>query len=402
MSSKILTMLAVGDIMPSTPAEPLFALVAPTLRSADVVVGQGETVFTLRGVPTYVSMAPTLGSADAVVGQGERVFHTRGVPTEVSMPRGGGRGCDPSNISALRAAGFNVVHLAGNHIWDLGVPGVEDGIAGLRKYGIAFTGAGMNIDEARRPAVIERDGTRFGFLSYNCVGPIGSWATPDKPGCAYVHIITAYVQYELAGGYPTIYTFAEPGSLQAMIDDIHKLRPLCDVLVVHFHKGLAFIPVMLARYEQQVSYAAIDAGADLIVGDHAHMLKGIEQYRGKWIFHSLGDFARRYFQRSPQQLQRFARDLGGPFFFGPGHTAVPLPYSPEGMQTIIAKCTIDSGQISQVSYLPCLPNEQHQTEILKHDKRGQQVFDYMDNITKGAGLNARYEWKGDEVVIHTE
>jgi hypothetical protein len=321
-------------------------------------------------------------------------------PTEI--PRRG-ISCDPVNISALSNAGFDVLHLAGNHTWDAGAPGVEDTMAGLRKHGIAFTGAGMNIDEARRPVVIERDGTRFGFLSYNCVGPVGSWASPEKPGCAYVHIIAAYEQYELIGGFPTIYTFAEPGSLQEMVDDIHKLRPLCDVLVVHFHKGMAFFPVRLAMYEKQVSHAAIDAGADLIVGDHAHMLKGIEMYKGKCIFHNLGDFVwHRYPDFTPQQLARFTRDQGGPFFFGPGHKAVPFPHNYEQKMTIIAKCTISNGQISRVSYLPCYPNEQHQVEILKHDKRGQEVFDYIDNATKGAGLNARYEWKEDEVVIQAE
>ena len=149
----------------------------------------------------------------------------------------------------------------------------------------------MNIDEARRPAVIERKGTRFGFLAYNCVGPPESWANAVKPGCAYVRILT---EYELAdpcpGAPPTVYTAAEPQSLQAMIDDITKLRPLCDVLVVKFHKGIGLRPVVLAAYEQQVSHAAVDAGADLIVAEHAHILKGIEVYKGKAIFHGLGNF----------------------------------------------------------------------------------------------------------------
>lgn len=372
METKNLTLLAVGDIAVGSPAEPLFALVASTLRSADVVVGQQEGLFTLRGVPTSVPHVP--------------------------RPH---IGCDPKEIGALQDAGFNVMHLASNHTWEMGTPGIEDSIAGLKKYGIAFTGAGMNIDEARRPTIIERKGTRFGFLSYNCVGPSTSWATGDKPGCAYVHILTAYQPNKLdAGSYPVIHTFAEPRSLRAMVDDIQKLRPLCDVLVVHFHKGISFIPVRLAMFEQQVSYAAIDAGADLILGDHAHLLKGIEQYKGKWIFHNLGNFV--WFRNrnwNPESQAAFSRLDGGPFFFGPGHTKVPFPDCPEMMMTIIAKCTIENGQISQVGYLPCLSNEERQVEILKHDARGQQVFDYMDNATRGESLNARYEWQGDEVIV---
>jgi len=55
-----------------------------------------------------------------------------------------------------------------------------------------------------------------------------------------------------------------------------------------------------------------------------------------------------------------------------------------------------------VSYIPCFVNEQRQTEVLKNDERGKQMFDFMDKITKGAGLNARFEWKIDEVVIKTD
>jgi hypothetical protein len=402
MSTETLTLMAVGDIFMKMSGEKLFALAKPTLETADVLIGQQEVPFTSRGINPHVNLAPPLGAADVVVGVGEDTSKPESSPKPAAQAPESI--CDdPVNIKALADVGFNIIHLASNHTWDSGTPGVEDTLVGLRKYGIAVTGTGMNLEEARRPAVIERKGTRFGCLSYNCVGPIGSWASPDKPGCAYVHIITAYEQYELIGNYPTMYTFAEPGSLQLMVDDIHKLRPLCDVLVVHLHKGMAFIPVRLAMYEQQVSHAAIDAGADLIVGDHAHILKGIEQYKGKWIFHNLGDFVFDIVRQDggdPRQLSRFVRDHGGPFFFGPGHTLSPFPHNPERLSTIIVKCTIDNGKISQVSYLPCYPNEQRQVEVLKHDKRGQQVFDYVDNATKGAGLNARFEWQGDEVVLY--
>jgi poly-gamma-glutamate capsule biosynthesis protein CapA/YwtB (metallophosphatase superfamily) len=385
MNSKTLTMLAVGDVIlhGEPPAEPFFDLVAPVLRSADVVVGQLEIPLTSRPVITYVDLY--FGST---------------------------RLADAGNISALSYSGFNVMHLAGNHIWDSGAPGIEDTIAGLRDSGIDYCGAGMNIDEARRPAVIERDGTRFGFLSYNCTGPIGSWATMNKPGCAYVHIITAYEQqWPVVGGYPTIYTFAEPDSLKAMVDDIQKLRPLCDVLVVHFHKGWGFVPVRLTMYDQQVSYAAIDAGADLVLGDHAHILKGIEHYKGKAIFHNLGDFVTRMgeFRGEPTRIDPWRQKLratsdGGPFFFGPSGTK-SVASERGGLEqrlSIIAKFVIDDGHISQLSYIPCLLDEKGKPEILKNDERGQKVFDYLNNITKGAGLNTRYEWKGDEVLIHEE
>lgn len=76
-------------------------------------------------------------------------------------------------------------------------------------------------------------------------------------------------------------------------------------------------------------------------------------------------------------------------------------FHPESVHSMIAKCIIIDGKISHVSYLPLLVNEKGQPELLKHDMRGQQTFDYVEKITKMAGLNARYEWDGDEVAIHT-
>lgn len=375
MIPKKLTMLAVGDLIFDTPEpESLSALVEPVLRSAEVVVGQLEVVFTARGERQY---------------------------TEVPAPP-----CDPKNLETLAAAHFNVVTLAGNHIWDSGTPGIEDTIAGLRGYGIAFTGAGMNIAEARRPAVIERNGTRIGFLAYNCIGPKDSWATPDKPGCAYVNVLTHYEQdHATPASPPNVYTFAEPSSLQAMVDDIKELRQLCGVLVVALHKGFPHTPVKVAMYEQQLSYAAVDAGADVILGHHAHILKGIELYRGKPIFHGLGNFitVTRALTEAPSwDLEQWIKRRKELFGFEPDPEYPTYPFHPEAKQTIIAKCLIDGESVYRVSYLPCLINKQGQPEILRNDERGRQVFEYIERITREAGLNARFEWEGDEVVISTE
>lgn len=373
MMDKTLTMMAVGDLILDEPqAESFFDYAAPVLRSADVVVGQGEVAFTNRGICSS---------------------------TDVAAPP-----CDPANMSAIPYAGFNAITLAGNHIWDSGPAGIEDTIAGLKNYGIAFCGAGMNIDEARQPAIVKRNGTTFGFLSYNCVGPRESWATAKKPGCAYVNILTHYeLDHATPGGPPSIYTFAEPRSLEAMIADIQKLRPLCDVLTVALHKGIGHVPAKLAQYEKDISYAAIDAGADLILGHHAHILKGIERYRGKTIFHGLGNFVtvtRALTPKPGEDSQQWAIRRKELFGFAPDPEYPTYPFHPEAKQTIIARCAISDGKIKRVSYLPCFVNKKGQPEILKNDERGQQVFNYMVKITKDASLNARYEWDGNEIAIH--
>ncbi|MFC1920371.1 CapA family protein [Chloroflexota bacterium] len=369
MSTETTTMLAVGDIILRLPdAGSFFRFTAPVLKAADVAVGNLECVFTERLEQTF--------------------SYTSSPP------------CNPEHISALPFAGFDVLTFAQNHMWDWGVPGMEDTIAGVQNFGINIVGAGMNIDEARRPVIIERNGTRFGFLNYNCVGPEASWASQDKPGCAYVKILT-HNEPPVRNRPSTAYTFAEVASQQEMVEDIQKLRPLCDVLVVALHKGILHKPAELAMYEQPLSYAAIDAGADLILGHHAHICKGIEQYKGKVIFHNLGNFvsvSNVHVNPQTERLKQLTENMKK--IFEPVDLAI-YPWHPESVYTMIAKCTIDNGMITRVSYLPCLVNKLGQPEVLQNDERGLQVFNYIDKITKQAGLNAQYKWEGDEVVIST-
>lgn len=368
-----LNMLAVGDLVLQLPdPESYFEFTAPLLNAADIVVGQGEVVFTDRGVCSSTDVAATP--------------------------------CNPVNMSALKYAGFDVITLAGNHVWDSGNAGIEDTISGLKKYDIACTGAGMNIKEARKPAIVQRGGTVFGFLSYNCIGPRESWATEKKAGGAYVKILTHYeLDHAGPGGPPSIYTFAEPRSLQEMINDIKALRSHCDVLSVALHKGIGHTPAKIAGYEQQVSYAAIDAGADLILGHHSHILRGMEIYRGKTIFHGLCNFVcvtRDLSVDKSKGDQQWAKRRKEIFGFEPDPDYPNYPFHPEAKQTIIAKCEILNKRITKVSYLPCFVNKKAQPLILKNNKKGQKIFDYIEKITHIANLNARYRWDGDEVVIY--
>jgi poly-gamma-glutamate capsule biosynthesis protein CapA/YwtB (metallophosphatase superfamily) len=353
-------------------AEVYFEQVAPVLKAADVFVGQVEHVFTSRGIVTSTGVA--------------------------SPP------CNPENIKAFGYAGLTVATLAGNHIWDSGPPGIEDTIAGLRNQGIVTAGAGMNIEEARKPALIERNGTRIGFLDYNCVGPQRTWATKDKAGCAYVDIITHYrLDHPTPGGLPTIYTFPEPDSLHEMLVDIRLLRADCDVLVVSLHKGIGHTPIKLAGYEKYLAHAAIDAGADLILGHHAHILKGIEVYKGKAIFHGLGNFVtvvRHLTADASDDTKGWAKRRKEVFAFEPDPDfPACYPFHPEAKWTIIAKCSIENGEIKKVGFFPCRMSKKARPEILPNDEQGKQMVDYMTKITKGSALNARYEWDGDEVFI---
>jgi hypothetical protein len=371
MSDNIVTLFAVGDIiLKNEDPESYFDLVAPTLKSGDIVIGQGEIPYTNRPARTTETM-----SAE-----------------------------DPESMKGLTYAGFNVITLTGNHMWDAGVPGIEDTLAWLKGHNIFPVGTGMNIDEARRPAIVEKKNTKVGILSYNCVGPRETWASPTKPGSAYVNVLTHYeLDHAVPGGTPIVYTFIDPETLDAMLDDIRKLRSRCDVLVVSLHKGIIHTPATLARYELDISRAAIDAGADLILGHHAHILKGIEVYKGKVIFHGLNQLVAILPGLAPkpnQDKKSWAQKRKRLYNFEPDSENPNYPFHPDSKQTIIAKCVIEDGKMKKVTYLPCLINKTGQPEILKHDERGEKIFEYMKRISAEAELKVRFEWDGDEVLIH--
>src|SRR5919202_6808596 len=174
--------LATGDLIIDEPdPDRYFDLARPALQAADVVVGHVEVPFTLERE----------GSAN--------------VPLEAR---------DPRKLSALANAGIGLASLAANHLYDEGRAGVRDTVAGLCAVSIQPFGAGMNLDEARRPAVVERQGLRLGFLSYNVVGPKESWAGATKAGGAYVQVLTTYeLDHATPGGAPSVYTGAEAESL---------------------------------------------------------------------------------------------------------------------------------------------------------------------------------------------
>lgn len=310
---------------------------------------------------------------------------------------------DPRNIPALINAGIDVISLANNHTLDCGEEALLDSIVRVRKSGLPCVGVGKNLSEARQPVVLERKGTRIGFLAYGCVGPEGYEAGDNKPGYAPVRSYTLYRQVDPQPGTPPrIITVPYPGDLTAMIDDIKKLRTQVDVLVVSYHWGQHFIPRVIPLYCFDVGHAAVDAGADLILGTHSHMLKGIEMYKGKVIFYSTGNFAIELgpgtvIGKTPFEALKGMSKLYG---FTPDPEYPTYPCHPEAKHTLIVKAVIEEGRINQVSYIPCFVNKRAEPEIVtRQDPRGRDVFEYVESISKSEGLSVHFTWDRDEVLI---
>jgi hypothetical protein len=216
-------------------------------------------------------------------------------------------------------------------------------------------------------------------------------------------VITHYeLDHATPGGPPRIYTFAEPDSMDAMLADIEKLRREVDVLLVAFHKGIGHIPAVLAMYERPLAKAAIDAGADIVVGHHAHILRGIEMYRGRPIYHGLGNFVtvtralNIETNTSPKRLA-WAHRRRKLFGFEPDPDYPTYPFHPEARNAMIAVCEVNSKGVHKAGFIPCWVNSTGQPEVCGNDERGRAVVSYIDQITREADLRTGFEWDGSWV-----
>lgn len=237
-----ITLSAVGDIM---------------------LAGSGAATYARAGYHyPFAATSHELLRADIAMGNLEAPLATGG--TEFTGKKFRFR-VNPKAAKALKSAGFSVLTLANNHIMDYGPEGMRETLATLKSQGISHAGAGENIEEARRPALLERKGVNVAFLSYSLTQPLEFFADADRPGTA-------------------------PGWSRFFREDIRRARSAADYVVVSFHWGeeRAAHP---RPYQVEAARRAVDAGADLVIGHHPHVLQGVERYRGGVILYSLGNFA---------------------------------------------------------------------------------------------------------------
>lgn len=178
---------------------------------------------------------------------------------------------DPRAIEGLKYAGFDVMSVANNHIYDWGPGALLDTLRRLREAGIVPVGAGANDLEAHYPQLLNCAGLRLAFLAYVNVAPETAIAAPDRPGVAWL----------------------EPDRVLA---DIRFTRPLADLVVVALHWGNEYV-TRPQPSQVKLAHQMIDAGADLVVSSHAHVVQPVEEYRGRWIAYSLGNFV--FDQKAP-------------------------------------------------------------------------------------------------------
>jgi len=360
--------------------------------TGDLVLDEPRPDYWLAGI------APLTESADVTIGHLE-VPHTRGgTETLGDVPA---PGADPAHLAALERAGFDAVTLAGNHIADRGAQGIADTRLELERLGIGCCGAGATLDLARQPARLRHADRRIAVLSYNCVGPENGWATSNGAGCAYVRIMTA-------DGAPVSPTAslqaADAKSLAAMQSDIAAAAAENDFVIVALHKGLVHTPSRLAPYERAVAQAAIEAGAHAVVGHHAHLLRGMEFYRGRPIFHGLGNGCVVTRALSPGQdhpaRAAWAQRRKQLFGFEPDPAYWLAPFHPEAVNAMLGRLRWHEDGRIEAGFVP-VHVEAPGRPVIASAVQAAAISAYVGRITAAAGLPPLDLSPRDDMVVAT-
>jgi poly-gamma-glutamate synthesis protein (capsule biosynthesis protein) len=238
-------------------------------------------------------VAAELQAADAVFANLECCLH---MPSRRSHAAEGFFADPQIGGDALRLSGIHAVGIANNV--NYGAENIAASIARLDQLGVLHTGAGANLEAARAPAMIVHNSLRVGVLQRSSVyWPTDHEAAADAPGIAVLRGHTAYQvpTGRLAPGMPPpnrpgvpplVVTWADAGYLDAFRADIAALRPHADIVVASCHWGLGREPL---QYMTDIAHAAIDAGADVVMGHGPHYPLPVELYKGRPIFYGLGN-----------------------------------------------------------------------------------------------------------------
>lgn len=343
----------------------------------DIILDVPEPAHWLSGI------APIARAADIAIAHLEVPHTRRGEEMAGDVPA---PGADPDHLAALAEAGIDAVSLAGNHITDCGAIGIADTIAELDRLGIAHAGAGANIAAASSPAYIARGSLTVALLSYNGVGPEIGWATPDRAGSAYVRI-------RAADGGPSRpqadLVEIDADSQAEMARAIAEAARHADLVVVALHKGITHRPAALAPYERPLAHAAIDAGADIVVGHHAHIARGIELYRGRPIFHGLGNGTVVTHALSPAQdhpaRAEWAERRKRMFGFEPDPLYPLAPFHPEAVNGLAGHVLRHADGRIEAGFVP-LWSEPPGRLVRATGTQALAVADYIDASGVSAGL----------------
>jgi poly-gamma-glutamate synthesis protein (capsule biosynthesis protein) len=238
---------------------------APTVTLAvvgDIMLDESPGTAVERGQDPFAPFATLLDSADIRIGNLECVVATQG---EAEPGKPYTFRAHPRTLQPLKRH-FDAVTLANNHSGDFGPSAFVEMLGLLDQAGIGRFGGGADLAQAHRPLIIERHGLRIAFLGYDEFLPRSFEAGADQPGVAWSE--DEQVERDIAGARGTGHA---------------------DLVIPIMHWGWEHETIASPR-QRQLARRMIDAGADAVIGGHPHVTQDTEQYRGKPIIYSLGNF----------------------------------------------------------------------------------------------------------------
>lgn len=279
----------------------------------------------------------------------------------------------PESGRALLAGGFHCVGNANNQ--NYGPEQILASNAHLDALGIPHVGTGPNRTAARAPAVVTRNGTRFGFLQRTSqYWPNNHEALEARGGVAVIKAYTAYqpVYYKdgtlppnRPGTPPKILTWCDPGYLEQFKQDVSGLKAQSDIVVSSHHMGHKGD---ILDFQVEIAHAAIDSGADVVIAHAEHYPLAIEVYKGKPIYYGLGSFC---FIKSNKRYLK-------------------------GWVGMMARVTFDDKRVSRITFSLVRQNDDTEIVIRQAAQEAQALAD-IEKMSKR--FNTKMEPSGDEVIV---
>ena len=227
----------------------------------------------------------------------------------------------PSLAQSYVEMGIDLVTLANNHALDFGTEALSDTFSTLDQYGISYIGAGEDYERAKQAAVYELDGKTVAVLAASRVIPVVEWNILNRqPGmfCTY--------------------------DSTALEEEIRACKELYDYVIVYVHWGVMEME-RPEDYQRSMAYRYIDAGADVVMGTHPHVVQSIEFYQGKPIYYSLGNFL----------------------------------YGTTIKRTMLLRLEVDGGGVLQSRIYPCYAQDGKTCQMGQEE--GEDFYRYMESIS---------------------
>lgn len=234
--------------------------------TGDVMLSRGVNSALESNVNVFNDLTPLFKSSDMVVVNLEGPFTRATNPTKSSYFFK----VKPEHAKLLTENNIKVAFLANNHIMDYGEEGLDECIATLKKNNISYAGAGSSLEEAIRPTYVEKNGSTIAFINFMDRNSFLEYSSEEMPFAT-----------QNRSGYA-------PAEVELIKKSIGEAKNQSDFVVVSFHYGneMTSSPNQM---QYLLSRESIDAGADLVIGHHPHVIQKIENYKGKLIFYSLGN-----------------------------------------------------------------------------------------------------------------